>query len=389
MPSFEDGPRANFATFLDSTPDPVPSPPSPHCVEQLPEPTADGEPKPGEVEEPLKSDRATEQRIAAEPEVQVMSVQVQEPAATPATRGNADISEIAERSSTHCNMTEAPLLTLSPPTVQWARRGSASLNRRYGWRIPCLRLQESRTPAPSSLFSALAIHSLHQAPSSLRLRLGLASTILRLGTPLLRLCLVPLAPSGSSIPSAHLCPLSLQLHHGLPDPRLRAGAIGFNLALRILPVILAHWLSISALGSSTTCSTAFGRPPGVIGPSSSMAPPSVSSTMARHHGCGLGPTWLLLLQVTSVISLAPPSGPPGSSCFLFGSSLRRLHPGLCLSSSSRVSVLLLSLPLLLSTVQGRAFREGGDMSGSWTCFVLFCPCLYSWFSLFGHVPVLV
>ncbi|KAL0154792.1 hypothetical protein M9458_049055, partial [Cirrhinus mrigala] len=46
-------------------------------------------------------------------------------------------------------------------------------------------------------------------------------------------------------------------------------------------------------------------------------PPSVDSTLGSHHGCGLGPTWLLLLQVPlvsvwstlilPVVSLAPPS----------------------------------------------------------------------------------
>ncbi len=45
----------------------------------------------------------------------------------------------------------------------------------------------------------------------------------------------------------------------------------------------------------------------VVSPSSSMAPPSVGSTMGHHHGCGLGIAWLLLLQVPPVSFLAPPS----------------------------------------------------------------------------------
>ncbi|KAL1265184.1 hypothetical protein QQF64_003211 [Cirrhinus molitorella] len=68
-------------------------------------------------------------------------------------------------------------------------------------------------------------------------------------------------------------------------------------------ITLAHRLSISASGSST----AVGRPLGVVSSSSSMAPPSVCSTVGCHHGCGLGPAWLLLLQVPPVITLAPPS----------------------------------------------------------------------------------
>ncbi len=44
-----------------------------------------------------------------------------------------------------------------------------------------------------ALSSDLLVHWLRWAPSSLWLRLGLASTILRIGTPLLRLHLVPLS----------------------------------------------------------------------------------------------------------------------------------------------------------------------------------------------------
>ncbi len=70
--SSEDGPRANFTTFVEwtlarngspfpacsqenlasATPDPVPSPPSPRCTERMPEPTADGEPEPTVTDEP-------------------------------------------------------------------------------------------------------------------------------------------------------------------------------------------------------------------------------------------------------------------------------------------------------------------------------------------------
>ncbi|KAI2655979.1 Muscle M-line assembly protein unc-89 [Labeo rohita] len=57
---------------------------------------------------------------------------------------------------------------------------------------------ESRTP-PQPIGSTMAASSLISAVTwqSLQLCLGLASTILHLGTPLLRLRLVPLAPSGS------------------------------------------------------------------------------------------------------------------------------------------------------------------------------------------------
>ncbi|KAL0176625.1 hypothetical protein M9458_028955, partial [Cirrhinus mrigala] len=91
-----------------STPDPVPSPPSSRCVELKPEPTVDGEPELIAVDEPL--DRVTEQQIAKEPELQMTSVQVCEPATTPTTSEKAKASVIEERSSAHCNMTECELV---------------------------------------------------------------------------------------------------------------------------------------------------------------------------------------------------------------------------------------------------------------------------------------
>ncbi len=79
------------------------------------------------------------------------------------------------------------------------------------------------------------------------------------------------------------------------------------LSLRILSVALAHRLSVSTSDSTTTCYAAVGWPPGVSSPSFTMAPLPVGSTMGRHHGCSLGPDWLLLLQVPSASVLAPPS----------------------------------------------------------------------------------
>ncbi len=111
-----------------------------------------------------------------------------------------------------------------------------------------------------------------------------------------------------------------------------------GLALQILFVTLACRLSVSALRSTTTCSAAVGRPPGVVRPSSAMAPPSISSTMGRLHGSrGLGPAWLLLLQVLHVSVLALPSvkstlaspvssmAPPSVVCTL--DSVRHPPPG--------------------------------------------------------------
>ncbi len=115
--------------------------------------------------------------------------------------------------------------------------------------------------------------------------------------------------------------LLLLLHHCIP----LAPVGSFSSAPPwILGIRLARWLSVSASGSSTTCSAAVGRPPGVGGHPSSMAPLSIGSTMGHHHDCGQGPAVLLLLWV-----------PPGSS-------LIRHPPCLCLPAPSRVSVLLQS-----------------------------------------------
>ncbi|KAI2659808.1 Chromatin-remodeling ATPase INO80 [Labeo rohita] len=109
-----------------------------------------------------------------------------------------------------------------------------------------------------------------------------------------------------------------------------ARAICSTSYLPILLVTLAHRLSVSASSSSVTCSAAVGRPLGVINPSSSMAPPSVGSTVGRHHGCGLGPTSR---------SLMAPSGLPWS---LLSS------PWLLAMSSPPTLFVVLLLSLLLS-----------------------------------------
>ncbi len=85
-----------------------------------------------------------------------------------------------------------------------------------------------------------------------------------------------------------------------------AGSVRLLLPFGSASVTLAHRLSVSTSGSSATCSAAIGRPSGVVSPSSSMASPSVSSTVGHHYGCGLGPTWRRMLQVPPVSSMAPP-----------------------------------------------------------------------------------
>ncbi|KTG28004.1 hypothetical protein cypCar_00002736 [Cyprinus carpio] len=119
----------------------------------------------------------------------------------------------------------------------------------------------------------------------------LSSTRHCLRASLLQLCLVDLSDQLRWAPpflQLHLGPLSLRLHGGLPDPRLCLGRP-------------SHLL---CLGPALVC-----RPPGVISPSSTMASPSIGSTVGHIHGCDLGPVWLFLrqLQDSPVSVLDPPS----------------------------------------------------------------------------------
>ncbi|XDV50869.1 hypothetical protein PO909_019860 [Leuciscus waleckii] len=125
----------------------------------------------------------------------------------------------------------------------------------------------------------------------------------------------PLAPPSSSPPwtphslQLHHGPLSLRLHPGPLDPRLPLGRqsrryrhappypqhrLGSS-ALLLHPGLLFHLLRLSQLAR------------GVVNPYSTMAPPSIGSTMGYLPGCSRDPTLLLLLQVIPGSSLTPPT----------------------------------------------------------------------------------
>ncbi len=126
--SSEDGPRGDFAAYVEwtlarngspltvcpeddlarSTPDPEPSPPSPCGAKHQPEPTDDGEPFPAVICEPAQS-RATERKIAPEVEPNP-SDQVREPATVPTTREPAVDGVSAEWSSASCTAAEGELI---------------------------------------------------------------------------------------------------------------------------------------------------------------------------------------------------------------------------------------------------------------------------------------
>ncbi len=141
--SSDDGPREDFATFVEwtlarngspltvcpeddlarSTPDPEPSPPSPRGTEHQPEPTDDGEPFPAAILEPAQS-RATEQRIALEVEPNT-SDQVREPATMPTMREPAVDGVSADWSSAPCIAAEGErivhlgLLDMEGDLIDW------------------------------------------------------------------------------------------------------------------------------------------------------------------------------------------------------------------------------------------------------------------------------
>ncbi len=189
--------------------------------------------------------------------------------------------------------------------------------------------------APSSLLSAVARQSTSSAgipcPSGsalVCLRPSAASGLHSSSyTSSLRLCQAP--------PSLwlHLGPLSLRLHRSLPDPRLRLGRLSH--LLRLGPPDPPHCPGSSALRLHLGLhlhllrhrrSAPWSRQPFLH---------HISSLRWLHRG---PPSWL-----RPGSRLVPPA--PSPSCSLSGTSLRLIHPGLWLLSSSQVSVLRRSLHL--------------------------------------------
>ncbi|KAI2653768.1 hypothetical protein H4Q32_014108 [Labeo rohita] len=249
--------------------------------------TSTSEPEPSVTDEPSPSG-ATELRIAQEPEP-ILSNQVREPATEPATVHVPDGHEGAEDSTAHCTTAEGEqcldlgLLALEQDLTDFF--GDVDED------MPALLPPSSKLPdyldfPPTLPLLSPSIVSAASVPPPLSP--GSPSTICAVGS--LQSSVAPALPWTSASTSA-----------------LVARALGSALALRILGVAQDHRLSVSASGSTSTCSAAVSRPPGVVSPSSTMAPPSVGSTVGYHNGCSLGLTWLLLLRVPSVSFLAPPS----------------------------------------------------------------------------------
>ncbi|KAI2650129.1 Opioid growth factor receptor [Labeo rohita] len=398
-PSSEDGPRADFAAFVEwtlarnkpsfpacslenlasATPDPEPSQSPPRHAEHEPELTTDGSNATSATQEPSPIG-ATERAIATELE-EFVSDQVREPATEPATVDVPDGREGAEDSTAHCTTAEGeqrlnlglifleqnlsnfsedvyedmPILLPPdcldfPPTLPLSIVSAASV-------LPPLS-PDSPSAHPQPTICVVGSPQVCQSPSVSGLedpsssppaseswtpsrpsdpaappRLSAPSSPPSpVGPPAPPGSIVPPAPPWSvvappspldSTPPAAPCrsvppalwtsslPRAQPRSSVAPAPPWTSGSPPLPRtpepwALRILGVALDHRLSVSASGSTTTCSASVGRPHGVVSPSSTMAPPSIGSTVGFHHGCGLGLTWLLLLQPSPVSSLAPP-----------------------------------------------------------------------------------
>ncbi|KAL0186253.1 hypothetical protein M9458_017923 [Cirrhinus mrigala] len=216
----------------------------------------------------------------------MMSVQVCELATTPATREKAVATDITEGSTTHSNMAEEvfdrdlidlwpDIPPLLPPSSKWTETVMPDLSPERAPR-PELSPEEANKYLPSHLLCCrLAAPPWLLAPSSPPWP---GSALAPLGF------LIPPAPPWSFVAPA---PLRSHLFHlGPPEPPCHPGSLARHLHLG-LP---CHLLLCRH-------------------PSSFMAPPSVDSTVGRHHACGLGSTWILLLQVPPVSvwsALVPP-----------------------------------------------------------------------------------
>ncbi|KAI2644851.1 Zinc metalloprotease ZmpB [Labeo rohita] len=278
------------------TPDPESSQPSPRFAEHKPEPTVDGEPEANMTDEPSPSG-ATELRIAQEPEP-ILSDQVREPADTSVTVECCVEQERAMESPAHCTAAEGEqgrdlgqlnlevdLIFIEDIEMELPVCPELSTCLNFP---PTLPLLSPSSPAASAL-PPLSPDSPSAHPQP---------TICAVGSP--RVCQSPSAswledPSSSPPASESWTPpRPSDPPSGSPSVLCRSGsaadlwssasasiarALGSALALRVLGVALDLWLSVSASGSTSTCSAAVGRPPGVVSPSSTMAPPSVGSTV--------------------------------------------------------------------------------------------------------------
>ncbi|KAL0147075.1 hypothetical protein M9458_057599, partial [Cirrhinus mrigala] len=231
-----------------------------------PEPTDDGELKPAATSEPSQRG-ATEQLITTEPELHEPSDQVREPATMTATVDVSVEREIAEYSITHCTTAEAHNLCSGfaaglPVTIGVMVGGSLIV-------ASSLRVLDSAsalrpcgsTPALSSLVSTVARRS--TSSTGLHRPFG-SAPVCRHPTFASGLhssgCASSLRPTGS-VELLHppgtasvFCRSGSAADLQISASALVARALGSAWALRNLGVAQDHRLSVSASGSTTTCS---------------------------------------------------------------------------------------------------------------------------------------
>ncbi|KAL0170461.1 hypothetical protein M9458_035057, partial [Cirrhinus mrigala] len=373
-----------------TTPDPEPSPPSPRCVKLKPEPTDDGEPIPAAINEPVQC-RATEQRIALEtvfnPSDQVRELE------------KAVDGVSVERSSTPFATAEGELiihlglLDFEGDLTGWETDLEADLPSllRPRWSSPAQRgllfpipehsqewalipkdspeSQEAHEcltthpPAPASS-TAVAWHPLC-LPSAHHLyglsSAGLPSSIITVAGESLTSASSPrgLAPPWSGVvpPSPQDSAPPVSPRHSVPPAPLGSSVPPAPPWSSVAPA--PPWISGFPPQSpepwalpwpprSSASPWLIGAPSPPRAPPPPGPPPSVGPL--ESFSPWLLPPWLLPLSswLWPGSRLAPPAPSPsslrlvhpGSSCFLLGSFLRCLHPGLRSLSSSWGSVLL-------------------------------------------------
>ncbi|KAL0158677.1 hypothetical protein M9458_046753, partial [Cirrhinus mrigala] len=321
-PSSEDGPRADFAAFVEwtlarnrssfsacsmdnlasATPDPEPSQP-PRPAESQPEPTDDGELQPAATSVPSLRG-ATEQLITTEPELHEPSDQVREPATMTATVEGSVENESAEDSITHCTTAEAmpPLLPVSPsthpqptiramgspqvcqsPSASWLEDPSSPPSASESW-TPPRPSDPAAPPRLSALSSPPSPVGPPAPPGSIVLSAPPRSVVIPPSPPAAPRRSIPPAPWNSSIPLAQPQPSVA------PAPPRTSGSPS-------PPWSPEPWAPPGPSGSSVS--------PRIIGspsPPRALPPPAPPPSVGPMESLAFPPPWVL-----------PPSAPPWGS----------------------------------------------------------------------------
>ncbi|KAI2655695.1 Chromatin-remodeling ATPase INO80 [Labeo rohita] len=273
----------------------------------------------------------------------------------------------------------APLLTLSPPSVRWAYRGSASLHRHRGWRTPVsassFRAQDcasARRPSGSTMAPSSSLPGKASGlPSSLVLPAP-PWTVFDHPSPPASGCTSSLWLRQALHPFSSTCcsGFTVTFHLSPPDPPRHSGSS----ALRLCLGLLHRYQPVGPLELSTLphpWHLPQSTPPLFAFLAVAWVPPG--SFCSKFLLSLSGPPWTLL----SSPWLVPMSGlpwlllslpwllPPCVSSIIVSSPSR--HPNRIPSSHP-------FLPQLFLQREDTPSRRGGvDFPGIWTCFVVCFP----------------